>query len=225
MTLPEYRPVAAADRERTIGREGERGGMDVVLEFPETVEEEEERREDHMSTLYEIRLARSVERQNSGVEVQQTTQSTQSLLQTLQVVQEREARLSKVAYAEIGVQRPDGTRVRPSMDSERPLLPEEGSPERRRSEEFFEGRGRSTVSLVRPEGEEGTPDYEGVEWGPPPEYTSPIELRNRGPEGLPVLTVDTGTPVPSRSPSPAPPRRSREEEREEEVEVRPRSLA
>ena len=58
MTLPEYRPVANPERERTIAREGERGGMDVVVEFPETRDEEEERREEHMQTLYEIRLAR-----------------------------------------------------------------------------------------------------------------------------------------------------------------------
>ena len=183
---------------------------------------------------------RAVERAERQTPTGTQVPSTQSLLQTLQVVQEREARLSKVAYAEIGVQRPDGTRVRPSMDSERPLLPTVstgsvrsagGSPERRRSEEFFQrrtgGAGGSTVSLVPPEGEEETPHYDGVEWGPPPEYTSPIELRNRGPEGLPVLTVDTGTPVGSRTPSPAPARRMAEdaEGEEEETLVRPRSLA
>src|SRR5690606_3513457 len=43
MTLPEYRPQPLADRERTIAREGERAGMDVVIEGPETVEESEQR--------------------------------------------------------------------------------------------------------------------------------------------------------------------------------------
>ncbi|KAF8471670.1 hypothetical protein BDZ91DRAFT_469638 [Kalaharituber pfeilii] len=63
MTLPEYRPVPNPERERTIAREGERAGMDVVIEFPETVEEEEQRRETHMQTLYEVRLARAADRQ------------------------------------------------------------------------------------------------------------------------------------------------------------------
>jgi hypothetical protein len=130
MTLPEYRPVAAADRERTIGREGERAGIDVVIEFPETIEEEEERREDHMQALYEIRLARQLERavqreSNATIANRQDRpiSSTSSLLQTLQIAQERERRLSQVQYAEVGVARHDGTRVRPpSSDSDRPLL-------------------------------------------------------------------------------------------------------
>lgn len=63
MTLPEYRAIANPDKERTIAREGERGGMDVVIEFPETHDEEEARREQHMQTLYEVRLARTIDRE------------------------------------------------------------------------------------------------------------------------------------------------------------------
>ena len=50
MTLPAYAPTARDD-ERIIGREGERGGIDTVLEFPETAEDEEERRDNEMESL------------------------------------------------------------------------------------------------------------------------------------------------------------------------------
>ncbi|KAG0640325.1 hypothetical protein HOY80DRAFT_884936 [Tuber brumale] len=141
MTLPEYRAVPLPDRERTIGREGERGGIDVVVEAPETAEEEEERREEHMRALYEIRLARQLERaaeresaQNGGRGGSATrtaagsrnrgNSSASSLAATLAAVQERERRLSEVSYAEIGVARPDGSRVRASSDvSDRDSLP------------------------------------------------------------------------------------------------------
>lgn len=141
MTLPEYRAVPLPDRERTIGREGERGGIDVVVEAPETAEEEEERREEHMRALYEIRLARQLERaaeresaQNGGRNGNATratassrnrgNSSASSLAATLAAVQERERRLSEVSYAEVGVARPDGSRVRASSDvSDRDSLP------------------------------------------------------------------------------------------------------
>ncbi|RPA75200.1 hypothetical protein BJ508DRAFT_332319 [Ascobolus immersus RN42] len=61
MTLPEYRPVPRDGYERTIGREGERAGMDVVVEFPESIEEEEARREEHMEALYQLRRARAAQ--------------------------------------------------------------------------------------------------------------------------------------------------------------------
>lgn len=57
MTLPAYSPVPKAS-EQIIGREGERGDMDVVIEFPETAEDEEMRREEEMESLYQIRQAR-----------------------------------------------------------------------------------------------------------------------------------------------------------------------
>jgi len=141
MTLPEYRAVPLPDRERTIGREGERGGIDVVVEAPETAEEEEERREEHMQALYEIRLARQLERaaeresaQNGGrggnaaraaaSPRNRGNSSASSLAATLAAVQERERRLSEVSYAEIGVARSDGSRVRASSDvSDRDSLP------------------------------------------------------------------------------------------------------
>ncbi len=57
MTLPAY-SQAPKESEQVIGREGERAGMDTVVEFPETVDEEEARRDDEMESLYQIRLAR-----------------------------------------------------------------------------------------------------------------------------------------------------------------------
>jgi hypothetical protein len=57
MTLPAYSQTPQ-ETERVLGREGERGGMDTVTEFPETNDEEENRREEQMESLYQIRLQR-----------------------------------------------------------------------------------------------------------------------------------------------------------------------
>lgn len=170
MTLPEYRAIANPDKERTIAREGERGGMDVVVEFPETPDEEEARREQHMQTLYEIRVARTADREErrarrearrrgerlpsngsiarlrtpSGSAPPQTMGGGVSSLLNVEagdsprsgtpaissrvqdvlasrstttlaaLIAEPEARLPQVTYADIGVSRPDGSRVRGS---------------------------------------------------------------------------------------------------------------
>ncbi|KAL4784845.1 hypothetical protein BJX76DRAFT_326202 [Aspergillus varians] len=57
ISLPAYSSTPKPT-EQVIAREGERGGMDMVVEFPETAEEEEGRREDMMESLYQIRLQR-----------------------------------------------------------------------------------------------------------------------------------------------------------------------
>lgn len=58
MTLPAYRPHPLA-HETVLGREGDRSGIDIVLEHPESVSELEElRREEEMEALYQVRLAR-----------------------------------------------------------------------------------------------------------------------------------------------------------------------
>ncbi|KAJ5185136.1 hypothetical protein N7491_006993 [Penicillium cf. griseofulvum] len=57
MTLPPY-SLSPKPTEQVIAREGERGGMDMVLEYPETAEEQETRREEQMDSLYQIRLQR-----------------------------------------------------------------------------------------------------------------------------------------------------------------------
>jgi hypothetical protein len=57
MTLPAY-SQNPNESETVLGREGERGNMDTVIEFPETHEEEETRRDEQMESLYQIRLQR-----------------------------------------------------------------------------------------------------------------------------------------------------------------------
>ncbi|KAJ5108019.1 hypothetical protein N7456_004694 [Penicillium angulare] len=60
ITLPAYSP-SPKPTEQIIAREGEREGMDMVVEFPETTEEQETRREDQMESLYQLRLQRRQE--------------------------------------------------------------------------------------------------------------------------------------------------------------------
>ncbi|KAJ5579801.1 uncharacterized protein N7459_005786 [Penicillium hispanicum] len=60
ITLPPYSPNPKPT-EQVVAREGERGGMDMVVEFPETAEEQEARREEQMESLYQIRLQRRQE--------------------------------------------------------------------------------------------------------------------------------------------------------------------
>ena len=60
ITLPAYSQTPK-ETEQVLGREGERAGIDTVVEFPETVEEEEVRREEEMESLYQIRQARRQE--------------------------------------------------------------------------------------------------------------------------------------------------------------------
>lgn len=146
MTLPAYSP-AARENERILGREGERAGIDTVLEFPETVDEEEERREGEMESLYQIRLARRAEqrereerrrlrreaRARGDVETlaelrrraeSSASENVSSMLIAEHQAQNRDRRVSSVQYAELGVARHDGTRLRAnSAESDnRPLL-------------------------------------------------------------------------------------------------------
>ncbi|KAI5808591.1 hypothetical protein DFH27DRAFT_478069, partial [Peziza echinospora] len=140
MTLPEYRAIANPDREQTIAREGERGGIDVIVEFPESQTEEEARRETHMQTLYEIRLARAAEREErrarrearrrGGSLIGETSTSrtptselvasviaSRSATSLAALIAEPPARLPQVSYASLGTVRPDGTRIRAASDA------------------------------------------------------------------------------------------------------------
>lgn len=146
MTLPPYAP-AARDNERVLGREGERAGIDTVLEFPENDIEEETRREDEMESLYQIRLARRAEarereerrqarreaRQRGDYEAlaeirrraeQAAEESLSQMLIATHQSANRDRRVSSVQYGDLGVARHDGTRIRAnSTDSDnRPLL-------------------------------------------------------------------------------------------------------
>lgn len=254
MTLPEYRSVAEPDKERTIGREGERGGIDTVIEFPESITEEEERREEHMAALYEIRLARQIERaearengsngsrrnrhQNSlgpATGRSRDGSSSTSLAAALAAVQERDRRLSNVAYAEVGYARPDGTRVRAdsAASDNLPLLSSSASMGHARSistesVEAFSARpsmeartARGSMDSRRPvvsmldvgdTGDDRPPEYmSGPPLGPPPEYEQLHEGHRAGFGAqnlqIPLLRVESASPEPLRSPTYPPPTR------------------
>lgn len=149
MTLPAY-SRSVRENERILGREGDRGGIDVVLEAPETMEEEEERREDEMESLYQIRLQRRREiaereerrrarrearargdiaalsqmRQEALLRAEERDITGAAAMIAEHQAQSRERRVSSVSYADLGVARHDGTRIRAnSSDSDhRPLL-------------------------------------------------------------------------------------------------------
>ena len=145
MTLPPYRHQPL-ENESVLGREGERDGIDVVVEMP-TIEDEELLREEEMDALYQIRLARrrQIEEQQarrvarreararndqaalSEIRAQTRAASTNNS-QEIAILREehnraRETRtraVSSVSYADIGVARHDGTRIRAnSSESER----------------------------------------------------------------------------------------------------------
>lgn len=154
MTLPAYRPNAA-DTEQVLGREGERGGIDTVVELP-TAEDEEAMREEEMDALYQIRLARrrqiaereerreerrlARERQDhralaeirnrARIASEQAHREVDELRESHDAVKQSRTRaVSSVSYMDVGVVRADGTRLRAnSNESERMgLLSDAGS--------------------------------------------------------------------------------------------------
>ncbi|KAF4549734.1 Hypothetical protein D9617_20g027900 [Elsinoe fawcettii] len=153
MTLPKYSAVPG-ENEGTIAREGERAGMDTVVEFPETDEREEQIRDEEMESLYQIRLARRREaearqdrrrrrreardrgdfetlatlRQESRRAAREREVNGSEALILAHEGQPRSRRVSAVSYGDLGVARHDGTRVRGnSGESERPLLDATGA--------------------------------------------------------------------------------------------------
>ena len=147
MTLPSY-SRSVRENERVLGREGERAGMDNVVELPETQDEEEMQRNGEMESLYQIRLARRAEAAEREARRQARREArargdhialaeirrraeeaadlsvSQMLIAEHQSRTSRDRRVSSVAYGDLGVARHDGTRVRAnSHDSDnRPLL-------------------------------------------------------------------------------------------------------
>ncbi|CAK7199058.1 hypothetical protein SEUCBS139899_001726 [Sporothrix eucalyptigena] len=145
MTLPPYRHQPL-ENESVLGREGERDGIDVVIEMP-TIEDEEAMREEEMDALYQIRLARRrqiderearrVARREARARNDQTALQTirdqarlastnnsreiENLREDHTRAKETRARaVSSVSYADLGVARHDGTRIRAnSSESER----------------------------------------------------------------------------------------------------------
>lgn len=150
MTLPAY-SRSVRENERVLAREGERDGIDVVLEGPETEMEEEARRDEEMESLYQIRLQRRIEVQEReerarrrrearqrgdhaelerirqervrATEQREAAGAAAMIAEHQRLTAERERRVSSVVYADLGVARHDGTRIRAnSNDSDRPLL-------------------------------------------------------------------------------------------------------
>lgn len=143
MTLPAYRPDAAQN-EQVIGREGERDGIDVIVDLP-TEEEVEALRDEEMESMYQIRLARRqlideqqqrrVERQGARTrgdvaalaDIRSRTRAANNstviddLRQEMERAKEnRNLSVSSVSYADVGLARHDGTRIRAnSTESER----------------------------------------------------------------------------------------------------------
>ncbi|KAF6811781.1 hypothetical protein CSOJ01_05509 [Colletotrichum sojae] len=176
MTLPAYRPDAN-DNEQVLGREGERGGVDVVIEYP-TEENEEELRDQEMEALYRIRLARRqelAEREERRRERREARErgdhvaledirararnaSNNSVVAVLReehdrLKNERQRAVSSVSYADLGVARHDGTRIRAnSTESERMgLLSDAASiaaTSTRSAAESAHRRGRSASSVM-----------------------------------------------------------------------------
>ena len=147
MTLPAYHQNPLQN-EQVLGREGERGGVDVVIEFPEGADEEEAAREAEMEALYQVRLARRRENEEREerrrlkrearergdfvalreLQARSRAPSSSSAAPTVEearaehdrIKKERQRAISSVSYADLGVARHDGTRLRAnSNDSER----------------------------------------------------------------------------------------------------------
>ncbi|OBT76009.1 hypothetical protein VF21_03524 [Pseudogymnoascus sp. 05NY08] len=149
-TLPEY-AFLPKSTEQVLGRAGERDGIDTVVKFPDIAEAaEEERREDEMEALYQVRLARRNEiaareerrrlrreaRDRGDLDALAELRTrgraeSNSNLDALRAehsrLRERERAVSQVSYADLGVAHLDGSRVRAnSEESERPLLGDAG---------------------------------------------------------------------------------------------------
>lgn len=169
ITLPAY-SASPKPTEQIIAREGERGGMDVVVEFPESVEEEEARREESMESLYQIRLRRRQEiierqvrrearraarangnapqlesqarRNRSSTNASDSNRSASTLLREHRA-RSGDGRIARVNYAALGCVRHDGSRVRAnSAESDsHPLLDASNT-------NSMHSRGDSVTSLM-----------------------------------------------------------------------------
>ncbi|RMJ03607.1 hypothetical protein CDV36_014865 [Fusarium kuroshium] len=143
LTLPAYRQMANPN-EQVLGREGERDGVDVIIDLP-TAEEEEEARDNEMETLYQIRLARrqmlaeredrrerrreartrndyrTLEQIRAETRLANENTTISELRSTVdQIKENRNRSVSSVSYADVGIARHDGTRIRAnSTESER----------------------------------------------------------------------------------------------------------
>ncbi|KAI8629778.1 hypothetical protein F5Y19DRAFT_484706 [Xylariaceae sp. FL1651] len=145
MTLPKYTNMAN-EGEQVLGREGERDGVDVILELP-TAEQHEALRDQEMQTMFQIREVRR--QQNADREErrrltqearargdlvaldelrlrrQAESNNSNTVIEDLRETQgqirtRRERAVSSVSYHDLGVARHDGSRIRAnSTESDR----------------------------------------------------------------------------------------------------------
>ncbi|KAL7939196.1 hypothetical protein V8C35DRAFT_285979 [Trichoderma chlorosporum] len=173
MTLPAYRQMASHN-EQVLGREGERDGIDVIVDLP-TEEEVEALRDEEMESMYQIRLARRQmieEQQQRRVERQEARRrgdtaaladlrartraannstAIEELRREMERAKEnRNLSVSSVSYADVGLARHDGTRIRAnSSESERiGLLSDSASIGMADVRSQAHGRGMSVGSVV-----------------------------------------------------------------------------
>ncbi|KAI1818278.1 hypothetical protein GGS20DRAFT_349646 [Poronia punctata] len=143
LTLPVYRSTPQ-ENERTMGRAGERGGVDVVIELP-SADNIESLRDAEMEAIYQIRLARrqqAAEREErrrltrearergdqaalAELRARRQAEGDSCAIDDLRETQtqirtRRERAVSTVSYHDVGVARHDGSRIRAnSSESER----------------------------------------------------------------------------------------------------------
>jgi hypothetical protein len=134
----------AAQNEQVIGREGERDGIDVIVDLP-TEEEVEALRDDEMESMYQIRVARRqlIDEQQrrraertaarergdnaalADIRARTRAANSSTVIDELRremdrAKENRNLSVSSVSYADVGLARHDGTRIRAnSTDSER----------------------------------------------------------------------------------------------------------
>jgi hypothetical protein len=186
MTLPAY-SSAARENERVLAREGERAGVDTVVELPETIDEEERLREEEMESLYQIRLARRIEatdrearrqarreaRARGDVQaladIRRRAEEAADLSVSQMLIAEHQARnrsrdrrVSAVAYGDLGVARHDGTRLRAnsSESDNRPLLDSAASFSGQSRGRDAHARGLSVTSLAQSVESRASDDYD-----------------------------------------------------------------
>ena len=254
MTLPSYHPTPHP-HERLIASEGERAGIDTVVEFPETADEEEIRREEEMASLYAIRQARRTEiaernerrRQRQEAREQgdwarleqlrlerdrerrrqqelssgsaassetslstatRTTTAGSLLAEHQSRTASHERRISSVSYADLGLARHDGSRLRADSvesdhrplldsaasmgggDSQRPALPSHRS-SRFHTPRFFHHRAASGESVI-------STDSDNAPGGPPiTPQTSSGEGRTGSDPTIQTPSLSAGTSEPS----------------------------
>ncbi|KAI1149044.1 hypothetical protein F4825DRAFT_67825 [Nemania diffusa] len=143
MTLPKYSNTAN-EGEQVLGREGDRNGVDTIIELPSD-EHVEALRDEEMNTMYQIRVQRrlqNADREERRRLVQEARErgdtaaleelrarrraenentAIEDLRETQgQIRMQRDRAVSSVSYHDLGVARHDGSRIRAnSTESER----------------------------------------------------------------------------------------------------------